>query len=359
MRLKMRPATLRKQWRITVILFRPAEQWITSTNGACSSRSPAGGASSHAARVARTLAAGGHARGRGPRGRLGTRLLNRTTRSVSLTGDGERYLERSRRALAEFDALESPVDADAPLDRPARRSPRPCCSASSTSLPDRRGVPRAHIRSLDVRLLLLDRVVSLAEEGLDVGVRIGALPDSSLRARLVGHVRSVLCASPAYLERAGVPRSPDALTKHAVHRADRRRRRSRTAGRSPRPGRRERTVSVRARLDRQHRARRRSTPPSRGSASCACCRTRSIGWSPTGTLRIVLDAFEPQRRCPSTSSTCRALRSAPRPPSSRARRSVSRAAASLDHRRRQPLRQLLDAADERVGVAQPLRQARG
>jgi DNA-binding transcriptional LysR family regulator len=66
-----------------------------------------------------------------------------------------------------------------------------------------------------VRLVLFDRVVSLAEEGFDAGVRIGVLPDSSLKARLVGHVRSVVCASPEYLHRAGQPRDPDALAEHA------------------------------------------------------------------------------------------------------------------------------------------------
>jgi DNA-binding transcriptional LysR family regulator len=95
--------------------------------------------------------------------------------------------------------------------------------------------------------LLLDRVVSLAEEGIDVGVRLGALPDSSLRARLLGHVRSVLCASPTYLARAGVPRTPDALSKHSCIAftattpiADR--------WSFPRAGRRERAIAVRARL---------------------------------------------------------------------------------------------------------------
>jgi DNA-binding transcriptional LysR family regulator len=63
--------------------------------------------------------------------------------------------------------------------------------------------------------LLLDRVVSLAEEGIDLSVRIGALPDSTLRARLVGQVRWVACASPAYLARAGAPRTPEALAQHA------------------------------------------------------------------------------------------------------------------------------------------------
>lgn len=145
--------------------------------------------------------------------RLGTRLLNRTTRSVSLTGEGERYLERGRRALAEFELLEAPSDAQAPL--------RGTLSVTASVLfgqlhlvPVVAEFQAAH-PELGLRLTLLDRVVSLAEEGIDLGVRIGALPDSALRARLVGHVRSVICASPAYLKRAGVPRSPEALARHA------------------------------------------------------------------------------------------------------------------------------------------------
>src|SRR5262249_4951887 len=67
---------------------------------------------------------------------------------------------------------------------------------------------------LDARLFLVDRIVSLAEEGLDLGVRIGALPDSALLARVVGHVRLVACASPEYLKRAGRPRRPEDLAKH-------------------------------------------------------------------------------------------------------------------------------------------------
>ena len=68
--------------------------------------------------------------------------------------------------------------------------------------------------AVEVRLLLLDRVVALAEEAVDLAVRIGGLPDSSLRSRLVGHVRMVVCASPAYLQRRGTPRDPRALAKH-------------------------------------------------------------------------------------------------------------------------------------------------
>ncbi|KFE62505.1 LysR family transcriptional regulator [Hyalangium minutum] len=177
--------------------------------------------------------------------RLGTRLLNRTTRSVSLTGEGERYLERSRRALGEFDLLEAPSDARTEL--------RGMLSVTASVLfgqlhlvPVVAEFLEAHPQ-LDLRLTLLDRVVSLAEEGMDLGVRIGALPDSALRARLVGHVRSVICASPAYLKRAGVPKDPEALASHAcivftntTPIADR--------WSFPSGGKRERSVAVHARL---------------------------------------------------------------------------------------------------------------
>lgn len=177
--------------------------------------------------------------------RLGTRLLNRTTRSVSLTAEGERYLERGRRALAEFDGLESRDDASAPL-RGRLAVTAPVLFGQSHLVPVAAEFLGLH-GDVDVRLVLLDRVVSLAEEGIDLGVRIGDLPDSSLHALRVGEVRAVLCASPAYLERAGVPRRPEALSRHAciaftgttpiVDRWS-----------FPGTGRRERTVAVRARL---------------------------------------------------------------------------------------------------------------
>jgi DNA-binding transcriptional LysR family regulator len=148
--------------------------------------------------------------------RLGTRLLHRTTRSVSLTADGERYLERGRRVVGELDELEG-----------AARSARtgPLSGRLSITAPVLFG--QLHVAPIvlaflakhaevDARLVLLDRVVSLADEGIDIGVRIGALPDSALKARVIGHVRTVACASPAYLARAGRPRAPSALAKHQV-----------------------------------------------------------------------------------------------------------------------------------------------
>jgi DNA-binding transcriptional LysR family regulator len=177
--------------------------------------------------------------------RLGTRLLHRTTRSVSLTGEGERQVERARRALAEIDLLESGVGAAAPLAGKLSVT-APVLFGDLHVLPVVTEFLGKH-PALDVRLLLLDRVVSLAEEGIDVAVRIGHLPDSSLKALTLGQVSWVLCASPAYLGRAGVPRTLEALSGHdciaftaTTPIAER--------WTFPSPGRRERTVTVRPRL---------------------------------------------------------------------------------------------------------------
>lgn len=144
--------------------------------------------------------------------RLGTRLLNRTTRSVSLSGDGERYLVQSRRALAEFDMLET-IDAKAEL-RGTLSVTAPVLFGQLHVAPVVGTFLDRH-PAVDARVVWLDRVVSLADEGIDLGVRIGALPDSALLGRLLGHVRTVVCASPAYLDEAGTPRTPEALAKHA------------------------------------------------------------------------------------------------------------------------------------------------
>jgi DNA-binding transcriptional LysR family regulator len=145
--------------------------------------------------------------------RLGARLLNRTTRAVSLSSDGEQILEEAREALSRFDALEQPAQKDAPLTGRLTLT-------ASVMFGQLHLAPLVHQflalhPALSLKLLLVDRIVSLSEEGIDLAVRLGALPDSSLRARQIGRVRSVLCASPAYLKRAGTPRSLEALSKHA------------------------------------------------------------------------------------------------------------------------------------------------
>jgi DNA-binding transcriptional LysR family regulator len=147
-------------------------------------------------------------------GRLGYRLLHRTTRSVSLTSEGRAALERGRRLLEDLRALEAAEDAALPLTGTLTVT-APVLFGQLHVVPVVTEMLSLHPQ-LDVRLLLVDRVVSLSDEGVDVAVRIGALPDSSLRARVVGEVRQVCVASAAYLKAAAAPlRSPDDLARHA------------------------------------------------------------------------------------------------------------------------------------------------
>lgn len=146
--------------------------------------------------------------------RLGARLLNRTTRSVALTDAGASALDAARRALAGFEELEGVAAA-------ARQEPRgrvavtaPIVFGRLHVLPVVQAFLRDH-PGATVRLLLVDRVVSLVEEGIDVAVRIGRLPDSSLRAVRAGEVRRGVYASPRYLRAHGPLRTPEDLASHA------------------------------------------------------------------------------------------------------------------------------------------------
>ncbi|MGC2198809.1 MAG: LysR family transcriptional regulator [Stellaceae bacterium] len=147
--------------------------------------------------------------------RLQTRLFNRTTRAVALTDAGARYLENCRRLLATYDELEA-------VNLGERTEPRGWINVTAPTMFGRLHVlPLVHdflgkYPQVDVRLLLLDRVVSLVDEGLDLGVRIGQLPDSSLRAVLVGQVRRIVCGAPQYIARRGVPMTPRDLDGHDV-----------------------------------------------------------------------------------------------------------------------------------------------
>jgi DNA-binding transcriptional LysR family regulator len=144
--------------------------------------------------------------------RLGCRLLHRTTRAVSLTDDGARYLESYRRILAEIDAVEA-ARTDTEL-RGTVTITAPILFGQLHVLPVVAEMLAAH-PAVDARLVLADRVVSLAEEAIDVAIRVGDLPDSALRATRLGEVRSVVCASPAYLSKHGTPRDLASLGKHA------------------------------------------------------------------------------------------------------------------------------------------------
>jgi DNA-binding transcriptional LysR family regulator len=141
---------------------------------------------------------------------LGVRLFNRTTRSIALTEEGQRYLSSSRQVLA---AVE---DADNTL-RSELAGPSGHLTVTAPVLFGQMYVVPAVVRFLRryqavrVNVLLLDRVVNLLEERIDLGVRIERLRDSSLVAQSVGSVRRVVVASPDYLRRNGIPRHPKDL----------------------------------------------------------------------------------------------------------------------------------------------------
>jgi DNA-binding transcriptional LysR family regulator len=145
--------------------------------------------------------------------RLGARLLQRTTRSVTLTDAGARYLERTRRILADVEEAEGAAEGER-----TRPSGKLVVSAPV-------GFGRLHVspvmsayltRHAEVsgELRLEDRMISLVEDGVDLAVRIGELADSSLVARRVGEMRRIVVASPGYLKKRGEPKAPADIAGH-------------------------------------------------------------------------------------------------------------------------------------------------
>ena len=146
---------------------------------------------------------------------LGVRLFTRTTRVVRLTEAGIRYLEDSRRIIVEMDeANESAAGISA--------TPRGQLSVTAPVLFGKMFVTPVILEYLEkypavnLSAFFLDRVVSLVEEGIDIAIRIGELPDSSLRATKVGMVRRVVVASPQYLTQHGTPCHPRDLKSHRI-----------------------------------------------------------------------------------------------------------------------------------------------
>lgn len=146
---------------------------------------------------------------------LGVKLLNRTTRFVRVTEAGQRYLEDARRILAEVDSADEAAAGINAEPRGFLSVTAPVLFGKLFVLPGIVTYLQRH-PGMEVSAVFLDRVVNLLEEGFDAGVRIGELPDSSMQAIGVGHVRRVVCASPAYLAQYGIPRTPAELSGHTV-----------------------------------------------------------------------------------------------------------------------------------------------
>lgn len=144
---------------------------------------------------------------------LGARLLQRTTRKLSLTDAGRSYFEHARRIVAEIEAAERAMSELQGAPRGLLRITAPVGLAFLGPI-----VSRFLVRypEVEVAMSCTDRVVNLVQEGFDVAIRAGALQDSSLVARLIGHERWILVASPGYLDRTGVPKTPKDLEAHAA-----------------------------------------------------------------------------------------------------------------------------------------------
>lgn len=144
---------------------------------------------------------------------LGVRLLQRTTRSITLTEAGRGFFERAQRILSDIE------DATLSVSR-LQTAPRGCLRVNAPmsfgflhlapALPDfLKSYPE-----IEIDMVMNDRMVDLVEEGFDVAVRIGRLTESSLIARRLAPIRIAVCASPAYLAAHGEPLSPDDLAHH-------------------------------------------------------------------------------------------------------------------------------------------------
>ena len=145
--------------------------------------------------------------------RLGARLLTRTTRRQSLTEIGRQYAEHCRLILADIKAAESCAEAMRSTPRGTLRISAPASFGAQRLAPAMTDY-LAQYPEVSLDLNLNDRMIDLVEEGYDAAIRIGELQDSGLIARPLQSYRMMLCASPAYLARAGIPKRPEDLASH-------------------------------------------------------------------------------------------------------------------------------------------------
>ena len=144
---------------------------------------------------------------------LGARLVLRTSRGLTLTEEGRAFAAASRRILEELDAAERQAAGDHRTLRGGLHVTAPIAFGERHLLAIALDFLKAH-PEINLRMTLADRQVSLAEEQVDVALRIGHLTDSAMIATRVGSVRRVICASPDYLARHGVPAQPQHLAHH-------------------------------------------------------------------------------------------------------------------------------------------------
>jgi len=147
---------------------------------------------------------------------LDVRLLTRTTRKITLTAEGQLYLERCRRILTDIEDTELALTSQQTEPRGKLNITAPVMFGKMHVLPKISDFLKLY-NEVSIELLLLDRNINLVEEGIDVAVRIGHLEDSSMIAIPVGEIRQVLCASPDLLKITTIPQQPsDLINQKAV-----------------------------------------------------------------------------------------------------------------------------------------------
>ncbi|TAM85012.1 MAG: LysR family transcriptional regulator [Candidimonas sp.] len=144
---------------------------------------------------------------------FGMPLLRRTTRRIALTDEGRLFFQRAKSILADFDEMSTLIGAGCSEPAGRLRIATPSLLGRLLIAPL---LPRflARYPHVSVEMMLIDRSVNLMEEDIHVAIRMGRLPDSTLIARKLGNVGMVVCAAPSYLQRHGVPGSPNALSQH-------------------------------------------------------------------------------------------------------------------------------------------------
>ena len=147
--------------------------------------------------------------------RLGTRLIERTTRQLVPTDAGRRLAEHARRLLNDFDEVINDVTGEASVPRGSLRVSAPLVFGRRHMAPIARDF-LATYSEIEIELVLTNRIVDLVEQGIDVALRIGHLTSSSLVARRIAQVRRVIVASPDYLARRGMPNNPSDLGDHEI-----------------------------------------------------------------------------------------------------------------------------------------------
>ncbi|KQV27353.1 LysR family transcriptional regulator [Rhizobium sp. Root1204] len=145
----------------------------------------------------------------------GARLFLRSTRSVKLTAPGSRYVEDCRRILADIDEAEASAGGSHATPSGLLTVTAPVLFGQIYVMPVMTSFLTLH-PAVNGRALLLDRVVNLLEEGIDVALRIGQLPDSGYHAIKVGSVRRVVCGAPSYFKDHPVPQVPADLAGHTI-----------------------------------------------------------------------------------------------------------------------------------------------